>query len=162
MTAFPATEKVHAMFTKRLLIAPLLTVAVAAGAASPDAHAAKGIKYEGKSKEGTEVSFTLYGTWIDGIEISAPMSCVSAQGGVPRARVVRFWPPFKFRLGRTGKATDETSITKHYTLKTTGKPGKAITGKFEVNWSELDGYSPDTYKILTCLATANFKLKPKR
>ena len=75
---------------------------------------------------------------------------------------MRFWPPFKFRLGRTGKATDETSITRHYTLKTKGKPGKAITGHFEVNWSELDGFSPATYKIYECLATANFKLKPKR
>lgn len=147
--------------TKKLLTAPLLAAIVAVGAASPDAFAAKGIKYEGKTKEGTEVSFTLNGTWVDGLEIAAPYTCVSAQGGA-KARILRFYPPFRFRLGKTGKATDETSITKHYTLKTKGKAGKAITGKFEVNWSELDGFSPATYKIFECIGTANFKLKPKR
>ena len=149
------------MFTKKLLIAPLVAAVLAGGAAGPDAHAAKGIKYEGKSKEGTEVSFTLDGTWLDNVVISAPFSCVSAQGGA-KARLYRFYPPFKFRLGRTAKATDDTSITRHYTLKTKGKPGKAITGKFEVNWSELDGISSADMKIWECIATANFKLKPKR
>ena len=149
------------MFTKKLLIAPLLAAVLAGGAASPDAHAAKGIKYEGKTKEGTRISFTLDGTWIDAITIAAPFSCVSAQGGA-KARILRFDPPFKFRLGRTAKATDDTSITRHYTLKTKGKPGKAITGKFEVNWSELDGISSADMKIWECIATANFKLKPKR
>src|SRR5688572_8437671 len=128
MRAYRVAERVPAMTIKKLLTTPLVAAVLLAGAT--DAHAAKGIKYEGKTKEGTDMSFTLNGTWVDNIQISAPMSCVSAQGGVPRARVVSFWPPFKFRLGRTGKATDDTSITKHYTLKTKGKPGKAITGKF--------------------------------
>jgi hypothetical protein len=149
------------MLTKKLLTAPLLVAVLAAGATSPDAHAANGIKYEGTTKEGTEMSFTLDGTWIDAIVIRAPATCVSAQGGT-RARVFRFDPPFKFRLGRTAKATDETSITRHYTMKTKGKRGKAITGSFEVNWSELDGISSADMKIFECIATASFKLKPKR
>lgn len=149
------------MLTKKLLTAPLLVAVLAAGAAAPDAQAAKGIQYEGKTKEGTELSFEVRGTKIYNLVIAAPFSCVSAQGGA-KSRILRFYPPFWFRIGMTGKATDETSITRHYTLTTKGKPGKAITGKFSVNWSEVDGISSADIKLWECLATANFKLRPKR
>ena len=109
------------------------------------------------------MSFTLNGTWIDGISIRMPSTCVSAQGGTPRANVIFWLPPFRFRLGTTAKATDDTSITTHYTLKTKGKPGKAITGKMEANWSELGGGATSAeMKIWECLSTASFKLKPKK
>jgi hypothetical protein len=87
---------------------------------------------------------------------------VSAQGGT-RANVIFWLPPFRFRLGTTAKATDETSITRHYTLKTKGKPGKAITGAMEVNWSELGlGATTAEMKIWECISTARFTLRPKR
>ena len=163
MTEVPAAAKVLPMLTKRLLIAPLLAIVVAAGGAAPDAHAAKakGIEYAGTTKEGTQLTFTLRGDKIYWMTIRAPFSCVSAQGGA-KARILRFDPPFWFRLGMTGKATDDTSITRHYTVKTKGKPGKAITGSFAVNWSEVDGISSADMKIWECIATANFKAKPKR
>ena len=162
MSRVAAAAKVRSMLTKKLLLAPLVAAVLAGGAAGPDAHAAKKrIEYEGKTKEGTEISFTLIKDKIYWMTIYAPFSCVSAQGGA-KARILRFDPPFWFRLGMTGKATDDTSITRHYTVKTKGRPGKAITGSFSVNWSELDGISSADMKIWECIATANFKVKPKR
>jgi hypothetical protein len=150
------------MLTKKLLLVALLAVVALAGLGGPDAHA-KGTKYEGMTKEGTKMSFTLNGTWIDGMSIRMPSSCVSAQGGTPRANVIFWLPPFRFRLGTTAKATDETGVTRHYTLQTKGKPGKTITGKMEVNWSELGlGATTAEMKIWTCLSTARFSIKPKR
>ena len=150
------------MLSKKLLTAPLLAAVLFSGAASPDAHAAKSIKYEGKTKEGTEMSFTLNGRWVDNIAVRMPTSCVSAQGGA-RAHVIYFLPPFKWKLGTQGKATDDTSITRHYFMLTKGKAGKAISGKMSVNWSELSpGATSYDMKIWECLGTVNFKLKPKR
>ena len=151
------------MLTKKLLLAPLLAVVVAAGLGGPDAQAAKGLRYEGLTKEGTKMSFTLNGTWIDGLSIRMPSTCVSAQGGTPRANVIFWLPPFRFRLGTTAKATDDTSVTRHYTLRTKGKPGKAITGSMEVNWSELGlAATAAEMKIWECLSTARFTVRPKR
>ena len=150
------------MLKNKLLLATLLAVVATAGLVGPDAHAAKGIRYEGMTKEGTKMSFTLNGTWIDGVSIRMPSTCVSAQGGT-RANVIFWLPPFRFRLGTTAKATDETSITRHYTLKTKGKPGKTITGSMEVNWSELGlGATTAEMKIWECISTARFTLRPKR
>jgi hypothetical protein len=151
------------MLKKKLLLVALLAATVTAGLGGPDAQAAKGIRYEGMTKEGTKMSFTLNGTWIDGLSIRMPSTCVSAQGGTPRANVIFWLPPFRFRVGTTAKATDETSITRHYTLKTAGKPGRAITGRMEVNWSEV-GLAATTaeMKIWECLSTARFTIRPKR
>jgi hypothetical protein len=151
------------MLTKKLLLAPLAAAVLTAGLA-PTADAAKGMRYEGKTAEGTKISFNVNGPWVENISISAPTSCVSAQGSGAAARIYMYLPPFKFKLGAQNvKAKETTGITKNYTFSTKGRAGKAISGKFEVNYSMLGGgTTSDTMFILECLGTANFKVKPTR
>ena len=142
-----------------------LALATLAVAAAPTAHAASApIRYEGTTKEGTKMSFKLKGPWIDGIGVRMPYTCVSAQGGTPRAGIVYMIPLFKFRLGaQNATAKEEAGITKNYTFSSRGKPGKAISGSFRATWSELTGGATSSeMKILECVATVNFKIKPAR
>lgn len=147
-------------------LAALTAVSLAAAVAPAAADAkAKPIQYEGKTKEGSPISFQLDGKWVDAISTMVPYSCVSAQGGPPTAGLTSWAPPYKFRLGsKEAKVTvEEPWPTKNYTITVTGKKGRAISGKLWVNYSMTVPYANSYgYRILTCQATASFKVKPKR
>jgi len=147
--------------TLAAIAAALLTAAVPAAA---DAKA-KPLQYEGKTKEGSKISFVLDGRWVDQISTMVPYSCVSAQGGPPTAGLIPWTPPYKFALGsHEEKVTvEEPWPTKNYTITVTGKKGRAISGKLWVNYSMTVPYANSYgYRILTCQGTASFKVKPKR
>ena len=147
---------------KPKLLAPALAAAALA-AAPAVADAAKPMKYAGKTKEGTKISFVLDGRWVDRISTMLPHSCVSAQGGPPTAGMTRWAPPYKFKLGAVdAKVTvEEPWPTTHYTITVKGKRGRAIRGKLSANWSMTVPYGSG-YRILECLATGSFTAKPKK
>jgi hypothetical protein len=132
--------------------------------AAPAAHAAP-VRYAGKTDEGSKVSFVVSHGKLRSLETMVPTSCVSAQGGTPRAGLDLFEPPGGFALGRTIKRTVEKQdtamtyydVTKNYTV-TTRRSGKTIKGELAVNWSWVDVSVP---KLYTCVGNARFSAKPR-
>ena len=149
------------MFKPKLLATAAAAAALAITPAAADA--AKPMKYAGKTKEGTKISFVLEGRWVVGIDTMLPFSCVSAQGGPPTAGTTQWAPPYKFALGSVNeKVTVETPWpTRHYTISVNGKRGRAIRGKLAVNYA-MTSYYDGGYRILPCNATGRFTAKPKR
>jgi hypothetical protein len=147
---------------------PIKTVALAAIAllvvAVPSAQAAP-VRYAGKTDGGSKITFQVSNGKLRSLETMVPTSCVSAQGGTPRAGLDLFQPPGGFRLGRKVKRSAEKQdtamtyydVTKNYTV-TTRRSGKAIKGELAVNWSWVDVSVP---KIYTCLGNASFSAKPR-
>jgi len=133
-----------------------LTLA-AAGAAS--ARSAPLSHYQGKTKEGTKISFVLRNGWVDKLVTSLPSTCISAQGGTPHVGIYSWAIPYKFRLGYTAKV-DYGDPKTHYHI-TTHHHGKRISGKLSMNWSELSDDGFGDYIILECLGTASFDLAPR-
>ena len=151
--------------TTTKLIATAVAVAVTAFApAAADAAKPKPkpVEYVGKTKEGTKISFAVVeGQWVTAINTALPYSCVSAQGGPPTAGMVHYAPFRDFRLGAKDVKVniEEPWPTKNYTITTSGKLGRAITGKLAANYSMTVGTS-DYWRILTCNATGSFTAKP--
>ena len=148
--------------SRKSLLAPALA-AVALAAAPAAADAAKPMKYAGKTKEGTKISFVLDGGWVDRIKTTIPHTCVSAQGGPPTAGMTVWSPPYKFRLGSVdAKVTvDDSWPTTHYAITVKGRRGRAIRGRLSANWV-MTSYYDGGYRLLECLATGSFTAKPKR
>jgi hypothetical protein len=143
---------------RALAAAPLLVAALALAPAAASASA-RPVKYAGKTKEGSKITFTLEHGWLDGLSTMVPTTCVSAQGGTPK---VTLWPwsaPYKYRLGRTAKVTTGDP-TRHYKISS-HRHGKTITGKLSLNFSLLTDDGWGGYRILTCYGTASFKAKPR-
>jgi hypothetical protein len=147
---------------KKNLLAPALA-AVALVATPGAADAAKPMKYAGKTKEGTKITFALDGPWVDQISTLLPHTCVSAQGGPPTAGMTPWAPPYKFRLGSVdAKVTVEDPWpTTHYTITVKGKRGRAIRGKLAANWAMTVPYNGG-WRILECISTGSFTAKPKK
>jgi hypothetical protein len=141
---------------KRLLTIAIVAAAIAPAAAS--AHA-KPIKYKGKTKEGTAISFVVDRGWVDQLDALLPTTCVSAQGGTPKVDITWWRVPYKFGLGGTAKL-DYGDPTKHYKI-VSHRHGKRVTGKLSVNYSLLGSDDFGSYMIWECLATANFDLGPR-
>lgn len=142
---------------RRTFAAALATAAVLAPAAA--AAAPRPVKYAGKTKEGTKISFVLKRGWVDQLDTSLPTTCITVQGGTPKV-VFTWWAiPYKFRLGYTAKV-DYGSPTTHYKISTR-KQGRRIIGKLEANYSQLGTDGWGDYIIWHCLGTANFNLNPR-
>lgn len=145
---------------------PILVLAVAAAALAPAAGAAakpRSLHYAGKTKEGTKISFSVDHGWIRLFRTSLPTTCVSAQGGTPKVTFTDWSIPYDYRLGTTGKV-DYGDPKRHYHITTRRGRGNRVSGKLQVNYSQLAydwSVSGDGYYIQTCLATANFSLKPR-
>lgn len=148
-------NRIHAV---ALAAAAFLAVAVPAASAAP-------VRYAGKTDGGSKISFQVSGGKLRSVKTMVPTSCVSAQGGTPRAGLDLFEPPGGFALGRSVKRTAEKQdtamayydVTKHYTVSTR-RSGKAIKGALAVNWSWVDASVP---KIYTCVGNASFSAKPR-
>ena len=135
----------------------LALMPAAAGAAA--AHPAPTLHYQGKTKEGTKISFVLKNGWVDQLITSLPSTCVSAQGGTPHVGIYSWTIPYKFRLGYTSKV-DYGYPKTHYHIATHHR-GTRISGKLSMNWSELSDDGFGDYIILECLGTASFDLAPR-
>jgi hypothetical protein len=144
---------------RRALAAASLVVAALALAPAAAPASARSVPYAGKTKEGSKITFTLAHGWLDGLSTMVPTTCVSAQGGTPKATLWPWSPPYKYRLGRTAKVTTGDP-TRHYKI-TSHRHGRRITGKLSLNFSLLADDGWGGYKILTCYGTASFKAKPR-
>ncbi len=155
------------MLKSRLLAT---TVALAAVAAAPGVADAKpkGMKYVGKLKEGSKVSFVLQGPWIKNLSTMLPYTCGSAQGGLPPIGLagMKTWAApynFKINVGEIKVTDDKNFPTTNYTVTFSGKRGKAITGKLAMNYSEtVPANNSYGYAIKVCNATGSFKVKPAK
>jgi hypothetical protein len=143
---------------KRILLVAVAVLAVTASAA----QAAKPVKYSGKTKEGTKISFVLKNGWADQIKTSVPSSCVSAQGGTPRVRIDSWQPPYKFRMpAKEAKVTvKEPWPTRTYGFSAR-KSGRGVKGKLTLSYSMTDYTWATSWRLLTCYGTASFSLKPR-
>lgn len=131
-------------------------------ALSGTALAKQPVRYSGKTKEGSKITFKLDKGWIRGLKTRAPMSCGSAQGGDPKANIALYWPPFDFKAGYKIHYKDSTGTTTYYNITTRRRAHGVITGKLESNWSLLTSDAWGGYKILVCQMTSSFTAKPKR
>jgi hypothetical protein len=140
--------------------ATALAIAAALTVAGP--AAAKSTQYQGKTKEGTKVSFVLSGKWVDQFRSSVPTTCVSAQGGNPIVTIHSWAPPYKYLLGRRAqvKYTDPYTTTYKISTKKAGK--RKIKGKLALSYSMLANNTFGGYRILTCYGTASFTAKRVR
>jgi hypothetical protein len=139
----------------------LVAIAVLALTASA-AQAAKPLKYSGKTKEGTKISFILKNGWADQISSSVPTTCVSAQGGTPRVTISTWQPPFKFRMpAKQVKVTvKEPSPTRTYGFSAR-KSGRHVKGSLTLSYSMVDYTWATSWRLLTCYGTASFDLKQR-
>ena len=71
------------MIKSRALATAISLAAVAAVAPGVADAKPKGMKYAGKLKEGSKVSFVLQGPWVKNLSTMLPYTCGSAQGGLP-------------------------------------------------------------------------------
>lgn len=136
------------------LIAVTALLAASADAASAQSHV---LKFRGKTREGTKVSFALNGPWIDKFTTLLPATCISAQGGVPRVDFADWTIPYKYRVGYKAQVK-YGDPTRYYTI-TTRRRGNRITGKLQESYSLLDTDGWGGWMIRHCLATGNFSLR---
>jgi hypothetical protein len=147
------------MFKKTLILISLVAAlaAVMGTASTASAHASapsKPVKYAGKTKEGTKISFVLDHGWVRRLNALVPTTCVSAQGGTPKVDLVLWEIPYKFKLGSRSKVV-YGDPTRHYTMSVHNH-GKRIAGKLSMNYSVLGSDGWGGYRILECLGTASF------
>jgi hypothetical protein len=140
--------------------ATALAIVAALAVAGP--AAARSSKYQGKTKEGTKVSFALSGKWVDQFRSSVPTTCVSAQGGNPFLTIKTWAPPYKYLLGRRAQVKYTDPYTTNYTISTKKAGRKKITGKLALSYSMLASNTFAGYHILTCYGTASFTAKLAR
>lgn len=140
----------------------ILTITAAAAVLAPASALAKApaVKYVGRTKEGSKISFTVKKGWIQNLQTMLPQACGSAQGGNPTGRPATFWPPFSFRLGANASATSHDP-TQHWHVNTR-RHGRTITGKLEMNWSLLGSDGWGGYRIIVCEMTGSFTARPKK
>jgi hypothetical protein len=147
--------------TATIALAAALAVAVTAPAAG-----AAPVKYAGKTKENTRISFAVSKGKLSRIKTYVPVACVSAQGGPPRIGQDVFQPPGRFAIGRTVKrrameqdtALAYWKVTKNYTVRTR-RSGRRIKGEVAVNFSyTVIGILP---KLFVCVGNAHFSVKPR-
>src|SRR4051812_21852664 len=137
----------------------LTALAIVAALALAGPAAAKSPKYQGKTKEGTKVSFVLSGKWVDQFQSSVPTTCVSAQGGNPFVTSHTWAPPYKYLLGRRAQVKHTDPYTTTYTISTKKAGGKKIKGTLALSYSMLANNTFGGYRILTCYGTASFTVK---
>ena len=149
------------MKTSITLIALLATLSLCATAT------AKPVRYAGKTKAGTKITFRLSGHKLSRIRTYVPALCVSSRqpDHAGRSRAFAPSPRLTFALGRTTKrkASKQTSAmapghktTKTYTVASRrGKAGK-IAGKLRVSFS---WFVPDLFNnwtIMLCSGSTRF------
>ena len=149
------------MKTSITLIALLATLSLCGTAM------AKPVRYAGKTKAGTKITFRLSGHKLSRIRTYVPTLCVSSRSRTTRAGAETFEPSARltFALGRTTKrkASKQTSAmapghktTKTYTVASQrGKAGK-IAGKLRVSFS---WFVPDLFNnwtIMLCSGSTRF------
>jgi hypothetical protein len=140
---------------KRFIVLGAATAALAPAATV--AAKPRPVSFNGKTDEGTKISFVLDRGWVEQFSTLLPTTCLSVQGGTPHVDFTEWRIPFKYKLGATYKFA-YGDPTKHYTI-TTRQRGSRIIGKLSMNFSLLGSDNFGSYMIWHCLATANFGLR---
>jgi hypothetical protein len=144
----------------------LAAVLIAAAAAQP--AMAKGIHYQGTTRDGDPMSFTLVGHKLTKLKAYVPTLCGSTDG-VPMSGSDPFDPPGSFPLFRTTKVTakrpnaiwNTSDVTKNFAVSFKRGRHHVVTGTLHSDFSFLYlVYSyPITSRPYVCTGDSKFTFR---
>jgi hypothetical protein len=157
---------------KRALTPTLLAACIAALGVAGPAHAAKTVKYNGKTDAGTKIEFDRVGDEARLMLTYLPAACVSSRTSDTKSGSESF-NPYPLRIGGgeqtltvagQSSALGYSSVEKNYRATLTKGANGVVRGKLHVNYMVVDPYFNAMGYLdgntFICQADGTFTAKP--